>query len=215
MPELLLFDCDGVLVDSERISNEIFAQMLRELGLDVDLQYMFDHFVGYSMEQCVEKIEALTGEPLSADFAAEFERREIDALSSQLVSVDGVREALSQIDMRRCVVSSGSHKKIRNSLTKTGLMKFFEPHIFSVEDVAKPKPAPDVYQFAARTMKIEPEKCLVIEDTPTGVAAGAAAGMTVFGYAGYMKPEKLTDAGAHHVVSNMAQLPQEMERFFA
>ncbi len=204
--KLVIFDCDGVLVDSERITNQVFVQMLNELGLALTLDDMFEHFVGHSKEQCLEKITAMLGQVPPVGFVSELGWRTKIALESELQVVPGVHAALHDITLPICVASSGDHEKMRTTLGITGLWKTFEGKIFSVTDVKDAKPAPDVYLYAARQMGVAPSDCIVVEDTPTGVLAGVAAGMTVLGYTAQTPAHRLRAAGAHGIFNNMAQL---------
>jgi HAD superfamily hydrolase (TIGR01509 family) len=205
--ELVIFDCDGVLVDSERITNTVFCSMLNELGLAVSLKDMFERFVGLSMPQCIELITELLGRPPPDTFVPDLRRRAESALRAEITPIAGVTETLKDLRIPYCVASSGDHEKIRLTLGATGLLKSFENKIFSVVDVERPKPAPDVFLHAARTLGAEPSACAVIEDTPIGVRAGVAAGMHVFGFSANTPEHRLKEAGAHNVFSEMRHLP--------
>jgi HAD superfamily hydrolase (TIGR01509 family) len=181
--DLVIFDCDGVLVDSERITNQVFCAMLNELGLSVSLQDMFERFVGLSMPQCVALITEMRGKPPPPVFVEELQQRAASALKEQITAIPGVAEVLAELSIPCCVASSGSHEKIRLTLGATGLLKHFENRIFSVVDAEKPKPAPDVFLLAARQLGVSPSGCAVVEDTPVGVHAAVAAGMYTFGFA--------------------------------
>jgi HAD superfamily hydrolase (TIGR01509 family) len=206
---LAIFDCDGVLVDSERIANEVFAARLRELGLEVTLEDMFERFVGHSMPHCMRLVAGMLGHEPPAGFLDDLQRRTFDAFRRELEPVEGVVAALDEImpHMATCVASSGDHDKLRVTLGRTGLWPRFEGRIFSAVDVPRAKPAPDVYLLAARTMGVPPARCVVIEDTPVGVAAGVAAGMTVLGYARHTPAARLRDAGAARSFEAMTALP--------
>jgi HAD superfamily hydrolase (TIGR01509 family) len=206
--QLVIFDCDGVLVDSERITNQVFADMLGEFGLAFTLEDMFEHFVGRSMAQCLDKIAALLGKSPPAYFVATYRARTQRALEAHLRPVPGITEALAQITIPWCVASSGEHKKMRLTLGLTGLLPHFEGKLFSVTEVARPKPAPDVFLYAASRCQVAPGDCAVVEDTPTGVEAAVAAGMTALGYAGLTPRHRLQAAGAHHVFDRMIDLPR-------
>lgn len=210
--QLVIFDCDGVLVDSERITNTVFCSMLNDLGVSISLPDMFEKFVGLSMPQCLELITELLGHTPPVDFVPTLKRRAEAALRAEITPIDGVAEVLKELRVPYCVASSGEHEKIRLTLGATGLLKNFENRIFSVVDVARPKPAPDVFLFAAKTLGADPAACAVIEDTPTGVRAGVAAGMHVYGFSANTPEHKLSDAGAHHVFSEMRQLPGLLQR---
>jgi HAD superfamily hydrolase (TIGR01509 family) len=205
--QLIIFDCDGVLVDSERITNQVFVEMLNALGLPLTLEDMFEEFVGRSMNQCLEKITALLGRAPPQDFLTEYRARTTAALASNLQPVPRIEAALDAIALPWCVASSGEHAKMRTTLGVTGLLPRFEGRIFSVTEVAHPKPAPDVFLHAARQCGAAPADCVVVEDTPTGVAAGVAAGMTVLGYCALTPAHRLLAAGAHRVFGDMALLP--------
>lgn len=204
--KLVIFDCDGVLVDSEPIANRVFCEMLNELGIAVTLDDMFERFVGYSMGQCVEVVTELLGAPPPESFVPELRSRTALALEAEVRPVNGIKETLNNINVPVCVASSGVHAKIRLTLGKTGLLETFEGKIFSVVDVKHPKPAPDVFLHAANRMGVSPSDCAVIEDTPTGVKAGVAAGMRVYGFAANTPAHRLKAAGAHEIFSNMAAL---------
>lgn len=205
--ELVIFDCDGVLVDSERISNRVFADMLGEIGIPVTLDYMFEHFMGRSMGYCIGLVTALLGQPTPNDFAERYREKVKAAFASQLRAVEGIEAALNQISLPFCVASSGDHDKMRTTLGMTGLLPRFEGKLFSVTEVARSKPAPDIFLHAARMIGVDPQACIVIEDSPTGVTAAVAAGMTVLGYAALTPATRLFDAGAHRVFHRMAELP--------
>ena len=204
--DLIIFDCDGVLVDSELISNRILAGMLCDLGLNVTLQDMFERFVGHSMAHCLALIREGLGGEVPAGFEADYHAR-TDLALAELQSVPGVVEALERLALPCCVASNGEPDKIRRSLGRTGLLERFEGRLFSAAAVARGKPAPDLFLHAAATMGAAPERCVVVEDTSVGVTAGKAAGMTVFGYAGRTPAARLHAAGANVVFSDMTELP--------
>ena len=207
LPDLVIFDCDGVLVDSEPISNRVFCEMLNDLGVNVTLEYMFEHFVGLSMPQCVELITAMRGAPPPPGFLEALRERTEHALRAEVTPVPGISTVLEEIDVPFCVASSGAHAKIRLTLGATGLLDRFTDRIFSVADVAAPKPAPDLFLHAAQRMGADPSRCVVVEDTPTGVRAAVAAGMRVFGFCRHTPAARLQRAGAHGVFADMQLLP--------
>ena len=204
---LVIFDCDGVLVDSELITNRVFAQMLNELGIAVTLDDMFERFVGRSMPQCLEIITKLLGRPVPQQFVAEYQTRSAAALKLELKAVPDIETVLAAIRMPYCVASSGTHEKMQMTLRLTGLLPQFLGKMYSVTEVALSKPFPDVFLYAARQQGVMPGDCAVIEDTPTGVKAGVAAGMTVFGYCALTPKQRLIEAGAHHTFERMRDLP--------
>ena len=194
--DLVIFFFYGVLVDSERITNTIFAEMLNEIGIPATLETMFDEFVGNSLAGCLELIEAKLKAPVPKGFVEEYRRRSKFALQRSLVAVDGIVDALDQITLPTCVASSGDHDKMRTTLGITGLLPRFEGRLFSVTEVERGKPHPDVFLHAAKTMRVIPERCAVVEDTVIGATAGVAAGMRVFGYAKHTKAARLKSVGA-------------------
>ncbi len=204
--ELVIFDCDGVLVDSERLANALFAKMLNQLGLKVTLEDMYRNFMGLSVSDCLQLIEVRLGKAPPPDFFADLNRQIRAAFRSSLNPVDGIVEALDRISIPYCVASSGDHEKMNLTLGLTGLLQRFDGRIYSVTQVARGKPHPDVFLFAAECMGATPSRTAVVEDTEVGVRAGVAAGMTVFGYAGLIDPEKLSAAGAL-VFDDMRLLP--------
>jgi HAD superfamily hydrolase (TIGR01509 family) len=204
---LVIFDCDGVLVDSELITNRVFAGMLNELGIAVTLDDMFEQFVGRSMAQCLELITKMLGHPVPQHFVEEYQRRSATALRSELKAVPDIETVLAAMRVPYCVASSGSHEKMQTTLGITGLLPQFRGNMYSVTEVAQSKPFPDVFLYAARQQGVAPANCAVIEDTPTGVRAGVAAGMTVFGYCALTPKQRLIEAGAHHTFERMRELP--------
>lgn len=207
--DLIIFDCDGVLVDSERIANRVFAGILKDVcQLDFTLAEMFEHFVGNSQAQCLKKVEALIGKLPPPELTERYKTDINRALRESVVAVTGIELALKQINIPYCVASSGSHEKMQMTLGKTGLLDYFDGNIFSSSDVERGKPFPDIYLHAAKSMGVpRPERCLVVEDSPLGVTGAVAAGMTVFAYAEIMPEEKLLAAGAHHIFKEMNLLP--------
>ena len=210
--DLVIFDCDGVLVDSELITNRIFAQMLNELGIPLALEDMFERFVGRSMGQCLEIVAQLLGRPVPQGFVEDFQKRSAAALKSELKAVPDIESVLASVGIPFCVASSGTHEKMRTTLGLTGLLPQFSGKMYSVTDVARSKPFPDVFLHAASQQGVSPSACAVIEDTPTGVRAGVAAGMTVFGYCALTPKHRLIEAGAHHTFERMRDLPTLVSR---
>lgn len=214
--DLIIFDCDGVLVDSEPVANAIFARVLEEeCGLRFSLEEMFDRFVGRSQAQCLQIVEDLTGEIPPSGLADRYKREINLALADSVEAVDGVESVLQHIDIPYCVASSGSQDKMKTTLGKTGLAKYFNDNIFSSSEVEHGKPHPDIYLHAAESMGVaEPTRCLVIEDSPIGVRGAVAAGMTVFGYAELIKAEKLHAEGAQLTFDKMGNLIREIHGYF-
>jgi len=204
--ELVVFDCDGVLVDSERLSVEVDRRVLAEFGWHLSAEEIVHRFVGRSGAHFRAEMETHLGRVLPDDWEAPYERWYADAFEKELEAVSGVAAAIDAIRVPICVASSGSHAKIRTTLGLTGLLQRFEGRIFSAEDVDDGKPAPDLFLHAAASMGVEPSECIVVEDSRFGVEAARAAGMRVLGYAGGLTPaDWLADANA--VFTDMAELP--------
>lgn len=211
--ELIIFDCDGVLVDSEPIVNRIFAETLTDAGFTITYEEVAQQFVGKSLATCLELIESTYGRPVPPHWLEQGKQREIAALQQELQPTPGIAAALEQISLPRCVASNSSSRHMQLVLELTGLLHQFDGNLYSAHQVDRPKPFPDVYLHAARQMGAAPEHCIVIEDSIPGVQAAYAAGMTVFGYAplGESEPashrEALLTAGAQIVFETMYQLP--------
>lgn len=212
-PRLVIFDCDGVLVDSEMIASRVLAAAVGELGHPLSPEDCRARFTGKSIASVFAELS--TDIDLPADFADTLRRRDRDAFAAELTAVAGVADALDALAAARvpvCVASSGRSEKIRHSLTITGLIGRFDGHLFSAEQVANGKPAPDLFLFAAAEMGALPADCVVIEDSTAGIRAARAAGMRVLGFAGasHCGPgyaERLRDAGAVAVFDDMTALP--------
>jgi HAD superfamily hydrolase (TIGR01509 family) len=206
--ELIIFDCDGVLVDSERLSIRIDAVYLDRLGWPMPEAEIVERFVGRSDADMRDQIERHIGGPVPPEIDEEFERIYLETFAAELTAVDGIREALEAIPTPRCVASSGRHDKIRRSLAQTGLAGYFGERIFSATDVALGKPAPDLFLHAAASLGADPARCAVVEDSVHGVEAALAAGMRAFAYAGGVTPAaRLARPGAI-VFSEMRDLPR-------
>jgi beta-phosphoglucomutase-like phosphatase (HAD superfamily) len=206
----VIFDCDGVLVDSELLAGPILAALLTELGLATTLADVDRDFKGRSWEDGLALIEARLGRPPWPDLRERYRARLFAAFDDRLGAVAGVAQALDAIDaagLPRCVASSGDHERIRRGLRAGGLLdRFPDAAIFSADDVAHGKPAPDLFLHAAARMGFDPAATAVVEDSPAGVAAGVAAGMTVLGYAAASDAQTLQAAGAR-TFEDMRELP--------
>jgi len=216
---LLIFDCDGVLVDSEVIALETLREMLASLGRPMTMDEVDREFTGGSLADTVATVGRLLGRPLPADVGQKFGQRLLDRLRLELKPMPGVRDAILALPYRRCVASSSSPDRLKLSLKVTGLAPLFE-HVFSAVEVARGKPAPDLYLLAANTLGEPPARCIVIEDTVRGVVAGRAAGARVVGFAGaaHATPalaEDLRRAGAEVVIGAMHELPAVVRRLAA
>jgi HAD superfamily hydrolase (TIGR01509 family) len=203
---LVILDSDGVLVDSEPLSNRELAAMLTELGLPTSAEESMATFMGRSWPACAELIEERLGRALPEDFADTYHERLYAAIEKELRPVAGVVDVLDSLEHRTCVASSGSHEKLRRTLGRTGLLGRFEGRIFSANEVANGKPAPDLFLHAAAAMGFAPRDCVVVEDSPLGIEAAHAAGMKALGFAARTPPERL--AGADAVFADMGELPR-------
>lgn len=204
--DLVIFDCDGVLVDSERLAIRTEAEILFGLGWPLSESEIVERFVGRSAAYMHEQIERHLGRSL--DWEIEFERRYQEVFERELVAVSGVVEALDRIPVPTCVASSGSHQKMEFTLGITGLFERFRGRIFSADEVEHGKPSPDVFLLAARKMGVSPMRCAVIEDSISGVTAGLAAQMAVFAFAGGVTNETQLALDGAVVFDDMAVLPR-------
>lgn len=211
MVKLVIFDCDGVLVDSEPIASRLLARELTALGYPIAAEGCKARFTGMSMRRVMAMVEADWGRPLPPDFELEMRRKDFEAFTAELKPCPGVAETLPGLALPKCVASSGAPEKIRHSLTVTGLIGHFDGHLFSASEVPRGKPAPDLFLHAAASMGMAPEDCVVIEDARAGVEAGRAAGMRVLGFAGggHCGPgyaDMLREAGVETVFADMREL---------
>jgi HAD superfamily hydrolase (TIGR01509 family) len=204
--ELVIFDCDGVLVDSEPIANRELAAALTLAGLPTTPESCMRDYMGLSWPAAFALFEQRLGRALPPEFEAEFWKRLDQAMREELVAVPGIHAALDAIATPTCVASSGRLDKMRVTLGVTGLWPRFEGRIFCAADVPRAKPFPDLFLHAAASMRTAPARCAVVEDSPRGVRAGMAAGMRVFGYAARSDARELAEAGAH-VFADMRELP--------
>jgi HAD superfamily hydrolase (TIGR01509 family) len=204
--ELVIFDCDGVLVDSETITNVLMIEMLEPHGVFFTREEYVQRYVGITLEDCISQICEEFKITLPDSFIKDYLRVALIRLQLYVEEIDGIQDLLRRIPMPFCVASNSPESKVRLMLETTHLLKHFDGKIFSASQVSNPKPAPDVYLLAAAKNGVDPKDCLVIEDTPTGVRAGKAAGMTVYGFAGLFPPETLLQAGADNVFYHMEQL---------
>ena len=203
---LVIFDCDGVLVDSERISHGVLQAMLAERGVVLTLEQTVDRFIGTSAPECLARISQLLGSPLPDGFRAELAARTQQAFSQQLARVAGIDAVLPSLRVPFCVASNGNRAKVDFTLGHTGLLSLFEGRIFTADDVRHPKPAPDLFLHAAAAMRVEPHTTVVVEDTPTGVRAAKAAGMQAIGFAAMTPASRLVAEGADAIALSMDEL---------
>jgi HAD superfamily hydrolase (TIGR01509 family) len=209
--DAVLFDCDGVLVDSESITCGVLRDMLEECGWALTLQQCMDIFVGHAVSDKRTEIEAHTGQPLTPEWLGAFRERRNVALVADIQAIPNVHQAvkaLHQSTSGRIACASGADRfKVEMMLTQVGLVEYFNGNIFSGHEMPRSKPHPDVYLAAAAHLGVNPTRCAVVEDTVIGVRAGVSAGATVFGYAPLSDGQALLDAGASIVFRDMAELP--------
>ncbi|OCK57785.1 HAD family hydrolase [Bradyrhizobium sp. LMTR 3] len=215
--DLVIFDCDGVLVDSEVISCRAHAEILNRHGYPITSEQVFHRFLGRSARQANLEVEAELGRALPDDFHLQLRDELHRTFEADLEPIPHIYSALDAITQPVCVASSGSHQRMRISLGRTRLYDRFAPNIFSASQVSNGKPAPDLFLFAAEQMNVAPERCVVIEDSVPGVTGGRAAGMTVLGFHGgsHCQPgyaEMLRAAGAIATFDDMRQLPDLIAR---
>ncbi|MFE9608232.1 HAD family hydrolase [Streptomyces sp. NPDC006012] len=206
--DLVIFDNDGVLVDSEPISNRLLADYLTELGHPTSYEDSLRDYMGAAMHRVHDLVAKRTGQRLPDDFDDVFHTRVFAAFERELKPIGGavsVLEKLAADGVPYCVASSGSHERIRVGHRTTGLDRWFDQsRIFSAQDVGRGKPAPDLFLYAAERMGVAPGRCVVVEDSPLGVQAAVAAGMDVYGFTAMTPPERL--AGAGRLFSDMGEL---------
>lgn len=203
----MIFDCDGVLVDSEPIACAVLAESLSEIGLPTTAEDCMRDYVGLWWPDCVAMIEARLGAPLPDGFTERYRQRQSAALAAGVEPVAGVVEALGRIPVAGCVASNGPPEKMAVTLARTGLLARFDGRVFSAAEVGRGKPAPDLFLHAAARMGCEPAACVVIEDSPLGIEAALAAGMGALGFSGDRDPGPLRAAGAE-TFAEMRRLPE-------
>ncbi|MCU4184924.1 HAD family hydrolase [Acidiferrimicrobium sp. IK] len=205
-PQLVILDCDGVLVDSEKLAVEIESEMLTAMGWPLSPLDVLERFVGRSDAYTLQQIEAGLGRR-APEWPARYAERLTAAFRAHLRPVPGVEAALDALRVPTCVASSGPHEKIRLTLGLTGLLERFDGRIFSATDVARGKPAPDLFLHAAAAMGADPSACVVVEDSRAGVEAARAAGMRSLGFAGGLTPREWLEGPGTTVFEDMADLP--------
>jgi HAD superfamily hydrolase (TIGR01509 family) len=218
-PGLIIFDCDGVLVDSEILSARIEAEALGAAGIRVSAEEMLERFTGIASRDAYAILEAEQGTGLPVGFGRQVLERLHAAFEEELAAVRGIAAALDAIDLPVCVASSSEPARIERSLRIVGLHERFAGNLFSAAMVAHGKPAPDLFLYAAERMGVAPAGCVVIEDSVPGVRAGVAAGMRVIGFAGASHcraghGDRLRIAGAGTVLTDIAELPRSLDGFW-
>lgn len=206
--KLVIFDCDGVLIDSETISNEVLAVVVTELGWPVTVAESLEQFKGRSMPDVWSKVADEVGPIDSAAVDRDFRSRQLAALKIQVKAVPGVHETLAALRLPYCVASNGPHEKMRVTLGAAGLWALFDGRIYSRVDVPRAKPFPDLFLHAADAQGVAPADCVVVEDSPLGIEAALRAGMTPIGFAGTptASAAKLRAAGAKTVLDELQEL---------
>ena len=205
----IIFDCDGVLVDSERITSRVWAGLLTGIGLPTTTEQSLATYLGNSMGRCLEIVTEQLGHRPPDTLLARFYDEVKVAPAREVTPVEGIVALLDALDTAGIgygVASNGEHEKMRTTLGATGLLARFDGRRFSAVDVARPKPAPDLFLHAAEALGFEPVRTIVVEDSPLGVQGAHAAGMTVIGYAELVAPDRLLAAGAVHTVDQLREL---------
>jgi len=210
--DLVIFDCDGVLVDSEAIGARVGAAVLTSVGWQISAAEVLERFLGCTDDYFRAEVERHLGRRLPSGWQDQFEHLYYAAYATELTPVEGILPLLEELahnGIRTCVASNGSHDKMRRTLGATGLLRRFSGHIFSAEDVAFGKPEPDLYLHAASAMGVPPDRCVVVEDSPRGVAAAQSADMACIGFAAVTPAERLASPGVR-VCSTMTQVQDEL-----
>ncbi|NSY16475.1 HAD family hydrolase [Neorhizobium sp. AL 9.2.2] len=212
--DLIIFDCDGVLVDSEIIAAQVESRLLTEAGYPISVEEMGERFAGMTWKNILLQVEQEADIPLSASLLDKSEKLLDQRLERSVKIIEGVKFALSRLTTQRCICSNSSSQRLDMMLTKVGLKPYFENHIYSAKDLGpdRVKPKPDIFLHGAKQFGVEPDRCLVIEDSTHGIHGARTAGMRVVGFTGasHTYPshaDRLTDAGAETVISRMSDLP--------
>lgn len=218
MTDLVIFDCDGVLVDSERPANRLLTRYLNDHGVRIDVAETEATFVGLSLSSCKQLVLDRYGVRLPDTFIADIRAGTAEVLAREVRAIPGVREAVRRLPGPTCVASSGEVSKMELTLGTTGILDLFRGRLYSATMVRHGKPAPDLFLHAAAEMKADPERCTVVEDSPFGLQAARAAGMRALGFTGgshrdqHRDRQMLLDAGAHAVFQHMDDLPELVVR---
>lgn len=212
--DLIIFDCDGVLVDSEIIAADVESKLLTEAGYPISIEEMGERFAGMTWQNILFQVEREASIPISASLLDKSEKLLDMRLEQDVQAIAGVEAALSRLKLKRCICSNSSTSRLDMMLGKVGLKRLFAPHIFSAKDLGadRVKPKPDIFLHGAEQMGVSTERVVVVEDSVHGIHAARAAGMRVIGFTGasHTYPshaDKLTDAGAETVISRMNDLP--------
>ena len=206
-PKCIIFDCDGTLVDSEYLTNSVIAQMASELGIEMTAEEATKTFGGKTLDAVIYKMKELSGSEIPADWLPRLITKVSEAYKANLIPMDGIKDVLDLITIPVCVASNGEPKHVNGSLTLTRLIDYFEGKIYTASDVGVPKPAPDLFLYAADKMKVKPRDCVVIEDSIAGVTAAVRAKITVYGLVGMCSAKELKEVGAIPF-THMRELPE-------
>jgi len=189
----IIFDCDGVLIDSESIAIGVLVDMANYLGANMDFETSLINLKGKSFNSCVNLISERIGKPLPINFESDYRINTFEAFREKIKPIKGIKKVVENLDIPFCTASSGPENKIRLNLEVTGLLPYFEGNIFSCYEIKKWKPEPDVFLWAAKTMGFKPNECLVVEDSVSGVTAAKSGGFDVFGYTEHDYNNELKD----------------------
>ena len=204
-PEFVIFDNDGVLVDTESAANAVLAELLSSYGLPTTIEDSFRLYLGTSLPFVRAAAERELGRPIPESFEDDYHSRFFSKVSEGLEPIPGVREALEDLELEFCVASSGSMERIERTLRQVDLWSHFEGRAFSAESVGVSKPAPNLFLHAAKTMGVDPRRCIVVEDSPWGIQAANSAGMTSWGFAYRTPADRLCEATGG-IISSMKEL---------
>ena len=211
MRGLLIYDFDGVIAESEVLANTVLAEVVTELGVPISVEDSYELFMGRRLSDVIAAVETLVGNPLPKAFPVEFQARTLARFRAELRAVDGARDHIRAFaHLLRCIASSSSPDRLAVCLDVLGLQTEFGANVFSASEVERGKPYPDIFLHAARRMGADPADCIVIEDSPSGVAAAVAAGMCVIGLlaGSHIRPghgERLQAAGAHRLAATFEE----------
>lgn len=206
----VIFDCDGVLVDSETIGNQVMVEMANELGATINLDYALKHFKGNSLKNCVIQIAKLIDDKIPLNFELDYRARSFEKFKSHIQPIEGILDLVKNLEIPFCVASSGPENKIKLNLGLTGLLPYFENKIFSCFTIQKWKPDPAIFLLASQTMGFQPNECVVIEDSSIGVTAAINGGFDVFGFTAHDYDNELKE-NATRTFDSMLKLPELLE----
>jgi HAD superfamily hydrolase (TIGR01509 family) len=202
----IIFDCDGVLVDSDPIGNQVMVDMANEFGAQINLEYAYKYFKGNALKNCIHHISELLDMELPASFESEYRRRSFEKFENEIQPIKGIKDIIENLDIPFCVASSGPENKIELNLRRTGLWPYFEGKIYSCYTIQKWKPEPDVFLWAAKSMGFSSQDCLVVEDSLMGIEAAKKGGFDVFGFTAHDYKNELKNE-ATKTFSDMSLLP--------